>query len=173
MKKTLLVFAVLTTALLALQSFRSAPQDDGELSPFVGTWDWEYNPELTHCFSIWIGERNDSLLFTMGGVFYSGSRIHMPDYGDDNNFLQLMRIKKTEGTLVKGKMCAAMSNAYFNIKRAKTYNDFSFELLNDTTMLFIHSDTLSFWPDTAVMRRRDYVNNIFSNECHYYMRLEE
>ena len=63
--------------------------------------------------------------------------------------------------------------AYFNIKRAKTYNDFSFELLNDTTMLFIHSDTLSFWPDTAVMRRRDYVNNIFSNECHYYMRLDK
>ena len=44
----------------------------------------------------------------------------------------------------------------------KTYNDVSFELLNDTTMLFILNDNKYYWPDTAIMFRRDKINRKFS-----------
>ena len=44
------------------------------------------------------------------------------------------------------------------------YNDVSFELLNDTTMLFILPDNKGYWPDTAIMHRRDRINRKFSNE---------
>ena len=44
------------------------------------------------------------------------------------------------------------------------YNDVSFELLNDTTMLFILPDNKGYWPDTAIMVRRDKINRKFSNK---------
>ena len=39
-------------------------------SLFVGNWNWIENNVYKDCFYITIGERNDSLLFSISGVFY-------------------------------------------------------------------------------------------------------
>ena len=95
MKRASVLLLVLT---IALQSFSPPPQKDGkkELSLFVGIWDWETG---SACFSIRIGERNDSLLFTMGGVFYGGNRIHNSEWDEESRALQMIRIKRREERL--------------------------------------------------------------------------
>ena len=85
MKKVLVLLLV-----VSLQVFSTTPQKDGEehLSHFVGAWE-------SSCFSVLIGERNDSLQFTMGGVFYGGNRIHCSEWNEEDKALQMMR-KKTQ-----------------------------------------------------------------------------
>lgn len=61
-----------------------------ERSSFVGTWDWEENNPEIHSFYIGVGERNDSLLFGIGGVFYGGLKIHMPDYDEEGNMIAVV-----------------------------------------------------------------------------------
>ena len=72
MKRTLLLIPGLVALFFTLQSFVGTPQSDGdeELSPLVGTWDWKDGYEIGSYFAIWVGERNDSLIFTMGGSFF-------------------------------------------------------------------------------------------------------
>ena len=67
-------FILLLVLVLSLKGFAIEPQIDGEenLSPFVGKWEWECN-DRTHQFYIWCGERNDSLLFAIGGVFFKAT----------------------------------------------------------------------------------------------------
>lgn len=51
-------------------------------SPFVGKRAWEKNGPWQD-FSISIAAKGDSLLLVAGGVFLGGSRIQMPDWGND------------------------------------------------------------------------------------------
>ena len=64
-------FALLFILAISWQGFSTAPQKDGKekLSPFVGKWDWAWN-DKAHRFFVWCGERNDSLLFAIGGTFF-------------------------------------------------------------------------------------------------------
>lgn len=132
-------------------------------SPFVGLWEWSENTPGEQDFAIWIGERNDSLLFGIGGVFYGGLKIHMPEY-DEGNMVAVVKTKTTKGNILKSKTSEAISNFYLDENRMKVYNDVSFELLNATTMLFILPDKKGYWPDTALMIRRDRVNYRFSHK---------
>ena len=97
MKKAFVLFLFLTISLLG---FSTAPQKDGEekLSPFVGIWNWAWN-DNAHRFYIWCGERNDSLLFAIGGTFFYGDRIHMPEWDKNEKFIQMVRIKKPKGNI--------------------------------------------------------------------------
>ena len=52
---------------------------------------------------------------------------------------------------------------------ANNNNDISFELLNDSTMRFTLDDSRSYWPDTAIMIRRDYTNPEFSDKTYEHM----
>ena len=49
--------------------------DINGLSPFIGMWEWVENNQEEQDFAIWVGERNDSLLFGIGGVFYGGLQL--------------------------------------------------------------------------------------------------
>ena len=131
-------------------------------SPFVGMWDWEKNSPGEHSFNIRIGERNDSLLFSINGIFHEGRKIHTSP--SDNNWedIPVVKIPKPKGSVAKSKISECFSNFYFDQDRMKTYNDVSFELLSDTTMLFILNDNKYYWPDTAIMFRRDKINRKFS-----------
>ena len=104
-------FALLFILAISLQGFSTAPQKDGKekLSPFVGKWDWAWN-DKAHRFFVWCGERNDSLLFAIGGTFFYGDRIHMPEHGKDRGFVQMVRIKKPKENIAKSKMYEIMSN---------------------------------------------------------------
>ena len=172
MKRTFLLILGLVILSLTMQSFISAPQEDGdgELSPLVGTWDWKEGYEIGSHFAVWVGERNDSLIFTMGGSFFYGQKLHSAEWDRDKDlFEQMMRVKKPEGNFVKTKISEGISNGSYNYDRRNLYNDISFEVLNDSTMLFILGDKRSYWPDTARMIRRDRVNHEFSDETYLFM----
>ena len=172
MKRTFLLIWGLVTLSLTMQSFISAPQEDGdgELSPLVGTWDWKEGYEIGSHFAIWVGERNDSLIFTMGGSFFYGQKLHSAEWDRDKDlFEQMIRVKKPEGNFVKTKISEGISNGSYNYDRRNLYNDISFEVLNDSTMLFILGDKRSYWPDTARMIRRDRINRKFSDKTYLFM----
>ena len=172
MKRTFLLILGLVILSLTMQSFISAPQEDGdgELSPLVGTWDWKEGYEIGSHFAVWVGERNDSLIFTMGGSFFYGQKLHSAEWDRDKDlFEQMIRVKKPEGNFVKTKISEGISNGSYNYDRRNLYNDISFEVLDDSTMLFILGDKRSYWPDTARMIRRDRVNNKFSDETYFFM----
>ena len=88
----------------------------------------------------------------------------MPDYDEEGNMIAVVQTKTPKGNIVKSKICETLSKFYFDIERMNVYNDISFELLNDTTMLFILPDNKGYQPDTAIMYRRDCTNRIFSYE---------
>jgi hypothetical protein len=161
-------FVLLLVLAIALPSFSTPPQKDGKekLSPFVGVWDWETE---SSCFTVRIGERNDSLQFTMGGVFYRGSRIHNSEWDEEGKALQMIRIKKQKGRIIKTKISEGVSSWIYHKDSANNYNDISFELLNDSTMRFTLNDSRSYWPDTAIMLRRDYTNPDFSDKTYEHM----
>ena len=172
MKRTFLLILGLVILSLTMQSFISAPQEDGdgELSPLVGTWDWKEGYEIGSHFAIWVGERNDSLIFTMGGSFFYGQKLHSAEWDRDKDlFEQMIRVKKPEGNFVKTKISEGISNGSYNYDRRNLYNDISFEVLNDSTMLFILGDKRSYWPDTARMIRRDRINHEFSDKTYLFM----
>ena len=169
MKRTFVLLLVLA---IALPSFSTTPQKDGEkeLSPFVGKWGWEGNA-LEHRFFVWCGERNDSLLFTIGGTFFYGDRIHMPEHAKNGDFIQMVRVKKPKGNIARSKMYEIMSNFYCGDE--KKLNDVTFELLCDTVMLFILDDNKMYWPDTALMILREKKNIEFSQQEHEHMYKEK
>ena len=72
MKKGLLTFFGLFIVVIAIIAFYkpNEPTNDesNKQSPFVGMWDWKENYPGEQDFVIWTGERNDSLLFGIGGV---------------------------------------------------------------------------------------------------------
>ena len=162
-------FVLLLILTIALPSFSTLPQKDGEkeLSPFVGKWGWEGN-DLEHRFFVWCGERNDSLLFAIGGTFFYGDRIHMPEHDKNGDFIQMVRTKKPKGNIARSKMYEIMSNFYCGDD--KKLNDVTFELLCDTVMLFILDDNKAYWPDTALMILREKENIGFSQQedCNMY-----
>ena len=168
MKKGVLTFFGLFALAITLKAFYkpvgSTNDENTKQSPFVGTWDWEKNNPENNSFYIWGGEKNDSLLFGIGGVFYGGLKIHMPEYDEEGNMIAIVKTKIPKGNIVKSKICETLSNFYFNPERMNVYNNVSFELLNDTTMLFILPDNKGYWPDTAIMVRRDKINRKFSNK---------
>ena len=165
-------FVLLLVLAIALPSFSTTPQKDGEkeLSPFVGKWGWEGNA-LEHRFFVWCGERNDSLLFTIGGTFFYGDRIHMPEHAKNGDFIQMVRIKKPKGNIARSKMYEIMSNFYCGDE--KKLNDVTFELLCDTVMLFILDDNKMYWPDTALMILREKKNIEFSQQEHEHIYKEK
>ncbi|MBR4968447.1 MAG: hypothetical protein IKY19_09510 [Bacteroidaceae bacterium] len=165
-------FILLLVLAIALPSFSTPPQKDGEkeLSPFAGIWNWAWN-DNAHRFYIWCGERNDSLLFAIGGTFFYGDRIHMPEWDKNEKFIQMMRIKKPHGNMARSKMYEIMSNFYCGDE--KKLNDVTFELLCDTAMLFILDDNKAYWPDTALMILREKKNIEFSQQEHEHIYKEK
>ena len=165
-------FVLLLVLAIALPSFSTTPQKDGEkeLSPFAGIWNWAWN-DNAHRFYIWCGERNDSLLFAIGGTFFYGDRIHMPEWDKNEKFIQMMRIKKPHGNMARSKMYEIMSNFYCGDE--KKLNDVTFELLCDTVMLFILDDNKMYWPDTASMILREKKNIEFSQQEHEHIYKEK
>lgn len=163
-------FILLLVLAIALPSFSTTPQKDGKenLSPFVGKWGWEGNA-LEHRFFVWCGERNDSLIFAIGGTFFYGDRIHMPEHAKNGDFIQMVRTKKPKGNIARSKMYEIMSNFYFYCGDEKKLNDVTFELLSDTVMLFILDDNKMYWPDTALMILREKKNIEFSQQEHEHM----
>ena len=166
MKRAFVLLIVLTTA---MQCFSTLPKKDGKeaLSPFVGRWEWAWN-DGTHQFYIWCGERNDSLLFAIGGVFFQGNRIHMPEWDKNEKFIQMVRTKKPKGNIVRSKINEITSNFYCG--DGKKLNDVTFELLSDTVMCFILDDNKVYWPDTAMMILLEKKNIEFSQQedCNMY-----
>ena len=162
-------FVLLLVLAIPLQGFCTAPLNDGEekLSPFVGIWDWACNDNV-HKFYIWCGERNDSLLFAIGGTFYYGDRIHMPEWDENEKFIQMVRTKKPKGNIARSKMNEFMSSFYYG--DSNKLNDITFELLNDTVMRFILDDNKPYWPDTALMILDKKGNIEFSQQedCNMY-----
>ena len=167
MKKRLIAFGgllVLATAIIVSYKTNKPMDDNNKQSPFVGMWEWVENNQEEQDFAIWVGERNDSLLFGIGGVFYGGLKIHMPEFDEEGNIIAVVKTKTQKGNILKSKICETLSNFYFEPERMNVYNDVSFELLNDTTMLFILPDNKGYWPDTAIMVCHDRINRKFSNK---------
>lgn len=143
--------------------------DKGCTSLFVGNWNWIENDVCKDCFYITIGERNDSLLFSISGVFYGGRKIQGPNFDNNYNLIADVRTVTPNGNKAVSKISDSCSDFHSDPNKRAAYHPVSFELLNDTTMLFILDDNKAYWPDTAVMKRRDYKNHVFSLEEDYYL----
>ncbi len=158
MKKLLSLLLVLFVATASVFSQTS------KQSPFVGAWYWSENIDSVQHFRIKIGERNDSLLFAIGGIFYCGNKIHTEDYDSELKSVAQVRVKKRPSKILKSKISQVISNFYGSYEEEEIYNLVSFELLNDTTMRFILNDKKGYWPDTAIMFRGGRENWKFSTE---------
>ena len=158
MKRFLSSLSVLFIAAVSVFS------QESKQSPFVGAWDWREDIDSVQHFRISIGERNDSLLISIGGTFYRGYKLHGPSFGADREYIADVRVKKRSAKILKSKISQIISNFYADYEEEEIYNLVSFELLNDTTMLFILNDNKGYWPDTAIMFRRDRKNRKFSLE---------
>ncbi|MBQ8337004.1 MAG: hypothetical protein IJY44_05690 [Bacteroidaceae bacterium] len=167
MKKTLSTITLIAV-FLCVQGFCFL-EDENNASRFIGTWNWIEDIDSVQSFTIFVGERNDSLLFSFGGIFYCGNKIHGYDFDNNGNLIANVRTVVPKGNKVKSKVSEYCSNFYGDPAKANKYNPVSLELLNDTTMLFILNDNKPYWPDTAIMRRRDYINHTFSQEEDYYL----
>ena len=75
--------------------------------------------------------------------------------------------KKQVQYFAKSKICDEISS--YCEQGNRRYYDISFELLSDTAMRFILNDNKGYWPDTAIMIRRDRINAKFSNEEEMYI----
>lgn len=145
-------------------------ENEKEASLFTGTWAWVEDIDSVQSFTIFVGERNDSLLFSLNGIFYCGNKIHGYNFDNNGNLIADVRVPLPENNRVKSKISVFCSNFYSGPREVNKYNPVLFELLNDTTMLFVLDDNKPYWPDTAIMRRRDYTNHTFSLEedCYLY-----
>ncbi len=164
------VFFASVLFLFSLSFVFSQVVKDGDepLSPFVGTWRWvEDNDE--HNFAVLVGEHNDTLFFAMGGVFEYGKKEHFPIFDMDFIYIADVRVKKKDTKIVRSKVHTTSSSYKFPNSSEFKYNDVSFELLNDTTMLFILDDGFPYWPDTALLIHRDRINYKFSPEEGRYL----
>ena len=117
------------------------PQDNdiNGLSPFIGMWEWVENNQEEQDFAIWVGERNDSLLFGIGGVFYGGLKIHMPDFDEDGNIL--IKASRAEG------LQPNMEMVVFALKKSDGEDAIPVPLYNATaiTVGSTKSSTLKIW----------------------------
>lgn len=138
-------------------------------SLFVGNWNWIENNVYKDSFHITIGERNYSLLFSISGVFYGGRKLHDPNFDNSYNLIADVGTIIAKENKAISKISDCSSDFHSDPNKRPTYYPISFELLNDTTMLFILDDNKAYWPDTAIMRRRDYKNHVFSLEEDYYL----
>ena len=165
MKKILLLLTALFVAALSVFSQKSTQ------SPFVGAWDWSENIDSVQYFRINIGERNDSLLISIGGTFYCGNKIHAGNFDSEFNDIAQVRVKKRASKIIKSKISEGLSSFY--VGNYRKYNIVSFELLSDTTMMFILNDGKGYWPDTALMKRADRENRKFSQKEEYWLYKKE
>ena len=135
---------------------------DEQLSPFVGTWRWVYNIAGVQDFDIIVGERNDSLFFAMSGIFEYGGKLQTPEWDELGEPMAHVRVKKKDAKIVRSKIHTLISSFFLLDDNEYKYNDISFELLDDTVMLFILNDGFYYWPDTALLIRYDRENHTFS-----------
>ena len=159
MKRNILLLITLFIAFTSINA-----QDSTKLSPFVGTWDWTENIKGVQNFIIYAGEKNDSILITMGGVFRYGKSIHVAETDENNYLIPIVRVIKTNNKIIRSKISESISNYFGSPNDRRKYNDASFELINDTAMLFILNDNCYFWPDTALLIKRDRKNHKFSQK---------
>ena len=166
MKRNILLLALLL-AFIGLNA-----QETEKFSQFVGRWRWSENIDSVQYFCLNIGERNDSILISIGGTVYCGLKIHGPAFGfNDEGYIADVRIKKKNKKIIKSKISEGISNFYGGNDRK--YHVVSFELLSDTTMMFILNDGKGYWPDTALMIRADRENRQFSQEEEYWLYKKE
>ena len=121
---------------LTMQSFISATQEDGdgELSPLVGCWNYIWNDDV-HQFYIWCGERNDSLLIAVNGVFNNGAKIQGYDFDNDGTTIPHVRILKSEDKIVKGKI-SDVCLMFYSLPVNPGYKEFVLELIDSNTLLW-------------------------------------
>lgn len=108
------VFFASVLLLFSLSFVFSQVIKDGDepLSPFVGTWRWvEDNDE--QWFAIFVGERNDSLLFAICGVFECGNKIQISNYDLENNDIAEVCVKKKDTKIVRSKIHSYNSSFFF------------------------------------------------------------
>ena len=167
--KNVLSIVAFVAFFLCLQGFCFF-ENERNTSKFTGTWVWVEDIDSVQSFTIFVGERNDSLLFSINGIFYCGNKIHGYNFDNNGNFIADVKISIPESNRAKSKISVFNSNFYSGSRDVNEYNPALFELLNDTTMLFILDDNKPYWPDTAIMRRRDYINHTFSQveDCYLY-----
>ncbi len=168
MKRHILSLLILFTTFISTNA-----QEIDKQSQFVGRWRWSEDIDSVQYFFLNIGERNDSTLISIGGTFYCGLKIHGPawGFGDDDGYVADVRVKKRDTKIIKSKISESISSFYGG--NSKKYNVVSFELLSDTTMMFILNDNKGYWPDTALMIRADRENRKFAQQEEYWLYKKE
>lgn len=136
-------------------------------SPFIGEWGWEKNGSWKK-FNIIIGERNDSLLVAMGGVFLGGRRIQPIEYDNQERIIPQARLAMPKsGHTAHGTF--ANSRMHFFYTTDTCDYAISLELKSNNTLIFKTEEAIDFWPDSAVMvRTRNSCKPFTDDLSHFY-----
>lgn len=167
MRKALSII-ILIISLCVIHGF-SLFRINKNVSLFTGSWSWIENVDSIQYFGILVGERNDSLLIAIGGIFHCGNIMHDYDFDNNGNLIATVKTPIPKGNKVVSKISEFCSDFYCDSEKKEKFNPVFFELLNDTTMIFILNDDKAYWPDTAILIRRNYENNKFSIEENHHL----
>lgn len=130
------------------------------LSMFVGLWRWKDDVTGDN-FSLSIGERNDSLLIAVNGVFDNGAKIQGYDFDNDGTTIPHVRILKSEDKIVKGKI-SDVCLMFYSLPENPGYKEFVLELIDSNTLLWKFEGDRTLLPSSAVMKNENHKNAKFS-----------
>lgn len=136
-------------------------------TPFAGEWGWEKN-DTWQKFNISIGEKNDSLLVAMGGVFLSGRKIQAIKYDNQKRIIPQARLAIPQsGNTAYGTFANSRMHFFHNTDTCDYA--ISLELKSINTLIFKTEKAIDFWPDSAVMVRIGYSSEDFTDDLsHFY-----
>lgn len=136
-------------------------------SPFIGRWEWVENGN-DKFFDIDIGERNDTLLFSIDGIFYQGCKIQTAGFDGEDVIPQVMIPMPKVQNVARGRISSKYINFYTWDKNCKD-GDVSFEIVNDTTLIWRLTNNNSYWPNSAVLIKKcDTLTYKFSTNTSLY-----
>ena len=123
---------ILTSLILLFCIGKTLSQDiisnKGCTSLFVGNWNWIENDVYKDCFYITIG----------------GRKIQGPNFDNNYNLIADVRTVTPKGNKAVSKISDSCSDFHSDPNKRATYHPVSFELQNDTTMLFILDDNKAY-----------------------------
>lgn len=130
-------------------------------TPFIGEWKWEKNGSWKN-FNIIIGERNDSLLVAMDGVFFGGRKIQSIEYDEKGGIIPLVRLATPKSGNTAHRTFSNLHMMSFDDDTC--YNTISLELRSHNTLIFKTEKAIGYFPDSAVMVRTGSKSYTFTDD---------
>jgi hypothetical protein len=137
-------------------------------SPFIGYWEIATENDSIKKLSLYIGERNDSLLVAMNGIFFGGRKIQPSEYDEKERLIPQARIATPKsGNTANGTFTNSRMKHFYGTDSCNYA--ISLELKSNNTLIFKTEKPIGNCPDSAIMVRIDDRSPIFTDDLpHFY-----